>query len=100
MPKKGQYKAGASARSKQQRAYNSRPDQKKKRAQRNAARREMEKAGAVRKGDGKDVDHKRKIKDGGSNSRGNLRVKSKSSNRADNGGTGGRKPKRKPTRKK
>jgi hypothetical protein len=59
----------------------------------------MEKKGAVRKGDGKDVDHKRKLKDGGSNSKGNLRVKNKSSNRADNGGTGGRKKKR-PTKRK
>ena len=100
MPKKGQYKASASKRSKQQRAYNSRPEQKKNRAARNAARRKLAAAGKVRKGDGKDVDHKRKLKDGGTNGRGNLRVKSKSSNRADNGGTGGRKPKRKPTKRK
>jgi hypothetical protein len=100
MPKRGQTKANATARSKQQRAYNSRPEQKKNRAKRNAARRAMEKKGAVRKGDGKDVDHKRKLKDGGTNGKGNLRVKSKSSNRADNGGTGGRKPKRrKPTKR-
>lgn len=38
--------------------YHSKPEQKKKRAQRNKARREMEKAGKVRKGDGKDVNHK------------------------------------------
>lgn len=100
MPKKGQYKANAKPRSKQQRAYNSKPEQKKNRAARNAARRTMAKTGAVRKGDGKDVDHKRKLKDGGTNGRGNLRVKSKSSNRADNGKTGGRKPRRRPTKRK
>lgn len=60
--------------------YHSKPKQKKRRAQRNAARSKLMKAGAVRKGDGKDVDHK----DGNTanNSRKNLRVKSKSSNRS------------------
>jgi hypothetical protein len=37
--------------------YNAKPEQKKRRAERNKARRIMEKVGAVRKGDGKDVDH-------------------------------------------
>ena len=55
-------------------------EEKKKRASRNAARRVMEKKGLVRKGDGKDVDHKNtNAKD---NSPGNLRVKSASSNRS------------------
>ena len=98
MAKRGETKKGATADSIRQRAYNSRPDQKKKRAQRNAARRKLEKKGVVRKGDGKDVDHKRKLMNGGSNSDSNLRVKSRSSNRADNGGTGGRK--RHPTKRK
>ena len=57
MPKKGQFKKGAKADSIRQRKYNSSPEQKKRRAQRNAARAKMEKAGKVRKGDGKDVDH-------------------------------------------
>ena len=35
----------------------------------------------VRKGDGKDVDHKRMLKDGGTNTRSNLRVKSQHWNR-------------------
>lgn len=49
-------------------------------AKRKAARRKLEKEGKVRKGDGKDVDHKNgNPKD---NSRGNLRVKSKSDNRS------------------
>jgi len=38
--------------------YNSKPEQKKRRAQRNKARRIMERKGLVHKGDGKDVDHK------------------------------------------
>lgn len=62
-------------------AYNARPEQKKKRAMRNAARRKLMEEGVVRKGDGKDVDHKRMLKDGGSNARSNLRVVSKEENR-------------------
>jgi len=42
----------------------------------------MEKSGAVKKGDGKDVDHSRPIAKGGANSRSNLRVRSRSSNRS------------------
>ena len=38
--------------------YHASPEQKKKSASRNAARSEMEAKGKVRKGDGKDVDHK------------------------------------------
>jgi 5-methylcytosine-specific restriction endonuclease McrA len=61
--------------------YHSRPEQKRNRALRNAARREMEERGMVRKGDGKDVDHKRPLDKGGSNDPSNLRVMSKSKNR-------------------
>ena len=43
---------------KQENAYKSKPEQVKKRVERNAARRKMEAAGKVSKGDGKDVDHK------------------------------------------
>lgn len=62
--------------------YNSKPEQKKRRAARGRARYKMEKAGKVRKGDGKDVDHR----DGNpnNNSKSNLRVRSKSANRKDN----------------
>lgn len=66
---------------KEYREYQGTPEQIKKRSQRNAARREMEKEGLVHKGDGKDVDHKRPIDKGGSNARSNLRVVSKSTNR-------------------
>lgn len=37
--------------------YQGKPEQIKRRAQRNAARRAAERAGKVRKGDGKEVDH-------------------------------------------
>lgn len=48
----------------------------------NKARREMEKAGKVHKGDGKDVDHKQPLSKGGSTSRSNLRVVPASTNRS------------------
>ena len=100
MAKKGQYKKNAKPDSVRQRKYNSKPAQKKRRAQRNAARRTAEKEGKVRKGDGKDIDHKKKGKANGKldNSKKNLRVRSVKANRADNRGTGGRK--RKPKSKK
>lgn len=60
--------------------YHSSPEQKKRRAARNTARRRMEKEGKVKKGDGKDVDHK--SGNPKNNSRSNLTVKSKSSNRS------------------
>ncbi len=60
--------------------YQGKPKQIKRRAQRNAARRKMAKAGRVRKGDGKDVDHKNH--NTANNSRGNLRVMSKHRNRS------------------
>lgn len=82
MPKKGQFKAGASADSVRQRKYNSSPEQKKRRAERNASRAKMVQAGKAKKGDGKDVDHKNhKTSD---KSTKNLQVISKSKNRAMN----------------
>ncbi len=89
MPKKGEFKKNAKPDSVRQREYNSSPEQKKRRAERNASRAKMEAAGKVRKGDGKDVDHKNKNTSDQSSK--NLRVKSKSANRSDNRGTGGRK---------
>lgn len=62
--------------------YHSKPEQKRRRAARNAARRKMEKEGRVRKGDGKDVDHK--DRNPKNNSKSNLRVQSKSKNRGRN----------------
>lgn len=94
MARKGQMKKGAKPDSVRQRKYNSSAEQKKRRAQRNAARRKMEKEGKVRKGDGKDVDHKKhKARGNLDNSKSNLRVTDRSTNRAKNLGTGGRKKK-------
>ena len=56
------------------------PNEKKNRASRNKVRRRMLKTGAVRKGDGKDIDHI--DKNPRNNSRSNLRVVSKRVNRA------------------
>jgi len=61
--------------------YQGKPDQIKKRAQRNAARAKLMKAGKVRKGDGKDVAHVKAIDKGGSIKDG-LRVESASANRS------------------
>lgn len=60
--------------------YQGKPEQIKRRASRNAARAEMEKAGKVRKGDGKDVNHR----NGNPmvNKKSNLQVESKSANRS------------------
>ena len=66
--------------------YNARPEQKKNRAARNAARRKLEKAGRVKKGDGKDVDHIKGVKAG--NGKKNLRVLPKSKNRGRKGKNG------------
>jgi len=59
--------------------------QKKRRAQRNGARRLMIKKGSASKGDGKDVGHKRRNKRGNlSNATKNLVMQSKKTNRANN----------------
>jgi hypothetical protein len=65
----------------QVRGYNHRPENIKKRVQRDKARRMLEKEGKVHKGDGKDVGHKKPVRSGGSNARSNLRVENRSSNR-------------------
>jgi hypothetical protein len=61
--------------------YHASPEAKRERAMRNAARREFEEKGLVRKGDGKDVDHRRPLSRGGTNADDNLRVQSRSKNR-------------------
>lgn len=65
---------------KQEAKYHATPAQKKRRAARNAARRKLIKAGKVRKGDGKDVDHR----NGNpfDNAVSNLKPKPKSKNRS------------------
>lgn len=82
--------------SKTARYYRSNPDAKRKkdecnkeynektvgdRVKRNAARRAMEKKHGKAALKGKDVDHKTPIKDGGGNSKRNLRITSKKHNR-------------------
>lgn len=62
--------------------YQGTPEQIKKRSMRNKARRKMMKAGKVRKGDGKDVDHKNPISKGGGNALSNLRVQTDNANRS------------------
>jgi len=64
--------------------FHGKPEEIKKRAERVKARRMMEKTGAVTKGDGKDVDHKKPLRSGGTTTPSNLRVRSKSANRSDN----------------
>ena len=54
--------------------------QKKRRAMRNKARRNLMKSGSVRKGDGKDVHHK--DKNPFNNSRKNLRITTQAANRS------------------
>lgn len=68
------------ARQRAQAKYNSKPEQKLRRASRNAARREMMKQGRVCKGDGKDVAHK--DNNPRNNSPSNLRVQSPTANRS------------------
>lgn len=63
--------------------YHGKPEQIQNRAERVKARRMMEKTGAVHKGDGKDVDHKKPLKSGGTTTKSNLRVRSVKANRGD-----------------
>ena len=60
--------------------YQGKPEQIAKRSSRNKARATMMKGGAVKKGDGKDVDHK--DRNPKNNSKKNTRVVSKSKNRS------------------
>ncbi len=71
---------GSPAKQRYDKAYNARPEEIKKRALRNAARREYEK----KHGDlpsTVDVDHKTRMKHGGGNAPANLQAKSQTANR-------------------
>jgi len=59
------------------RLYNSKPDQVKNRVLRNKARREL----GLKVGDPREADHVRPLSRGGSGSKGNLRVISRGANR-------------------
>lgn len=63
--------------------YQGTEEQKKNRAQRNKARRLMVREGKAAKGDGKDVDHITPLRSGGTSTKSNLRIRSKSANRSD-----------------
>lgn len=65
--------------------YHGKPKQRKERAARTKAREMMIKKGKVKKGDGKDIDHKKPLRNGGSKGINNLRIRDKSNNRSDNG---------------
>ena len=62
---------------KEYREYHSKPEQKKNRAARNKARKIM----GLKVGDPREVDHKKPLSKGGSNSKRNLRVVSRTTNR-------------------
>ena len=57
--------------------YHGNPEQVKERAKRNAARRLL----GLKKGDPREADHKTSIKNGGGNSKENLRAVSRTTNR-------------------
>jgi hypothetical protein len=69
------------AKLKYQSEYQKRPEEVAKRVARNKARREAIREGLVKKGDGKDIDHKQMLDQGGSNERSNRRVQDASTNR-------------------
>jgi len=67
---------------KEEEKYEDSPEQVKNRVARNKARRDAIKAGKVKKGDGKEIDHVIPLSKGGTNTAKNLRVKSASANRS------------------
>ena len=74
-PSKAQYK-------KYYKKYHATPEGKKDRAARNKARREAVAEGKVKKGDGKEVDHKKPLSKGGTNAKSNRRIVSRKTNRS------------------
>jgi hypothetical protein len=88
MPQKGELKKNAKPRSVQQRKFTSKPAEKKRRAARNKARRKAIAEGKVKVGDKKDIDHR----DGNplNNSKRNVRVQARSTNRAAGGRVSGK----------
>ncbi len=69
--------SGARDYKKEYQEYHGKPGQIKKRAERNNARRQL----GLKMGDGKEADHKKPLSKGGSNSKANLRVVSRTNNR-------------------
>ena len=60
--------------------YKAQPEQIKLRVARNKARRQAIKDGRVEKGDGKEIDHVIPLSKGGSNTKTNTRIRTKSQN--------------------
>jgi len=69
---------------KMDRGYNHRPAIIKDRTERNQARTIMRKEKGEAAIAGKDIDHKKMVKDGGTNARSNLRIRSEHANRGWN----------------
>ena len=67
---------------KENRLYNSKPEQIKARSERTTLRREANSKGITSKGDGKDLDHKKPLSKGGANTLSNTRVTTQSANRS------------------
>lgn len=66
---------------KQVKGYDAQPENVAKRVMRNQARAEMKKKVGASTIAGKDIDHKKPLRHGGSNAAGNLRVRDRHSNR-------------------
>lgn len=62
--------------------YNSKPEQRKNRSKRTVARNKSNEDGRTSKGDGRDLDHIKPLSKGGSNSKSNTRVVSRTANRS------------------
>lgn len=75
-----------------QKAYNARPEEVDKRVKNNAARRAAMAKGLVKKGDGKDVSHKKSLENGGGNDSDNLKVEDRAKNRNWRKGSGSYNP--------
>jgi hypothetical protein len=80
MPRENRvYKKGAAG--SEYDSYHGKPEQIANRAARNKARAEAVKDGKVHKGDGREIDHLKPLDKGGSNSKKNTRVVSRTENR-------------------
>ena len=77
---------------KYQKEHNARPEEVAKRVKNNAARREAIKGGKANVGDGKDVAHKKSLKNGGGNGKGNTTVQERATNRGWRKGSGSYNP--------
>ena len=77
-------KTGKSVRdySRENKLYNSRPENIKARSERTVLRRQANAAGITSKGDGKDLDHIKPLSKGGANKMSNTRVVSQAANRS------------------